>query len=75
MKKLYRSKKNRWITGLCGGIGEYFDIDPIIIRIVAVLLEFSIVGLIAYFLLSYFVPEQPEKNGENVVEGEFKSAE
>ena len=57
MKKLHRSKKNRWLTGLCGGLGEYFNIDPIIIRIVAVLLELSILGLIAYFLLSYYVPE------------------
>jgi phage shock protein C len=32
-KKLYRSKKNRKIAGVCGGIAEYFDIDPIIVRL------------------------------------------
>ena len=70
MKKLHRSKKNRWLTGLCGGLGEYFNIDPIIIRIVAVLLELSILGLIAYFLLSYYVPED-----DGVIEAQSTDAD
>ncbi|MBP3581102.1 MAG: PspC domain-containing protein [Clostridia bacterium] len=74
MKKLYRSKNNRWFTGLCGGLGEYFGIDPIIIRIVAALLEFSILGLIAYFIVSYYVPEQPDDENEPV-KAEFENIE
>ncbi len=74
MKKLYRSKSNRWFTGLCGGLGEYFGIDPIIIRIVAALLEFSVLGLIAYFIISYYVPEQPEDENEPV-KAEFENTE
>jgi phage shock protein PspC (stress-responsive transcriptional regulator) len=34
MKKLYRSEKDRKVAGVCGGLGEYFDIDPVIPRIV-----------------------------------------
>jgi len=41
MKKiLYRSKKNRVVGGVCGGIGEYFDIDPTLIRLLAILAFF-----------------------------------
>ena len=50
-KKLYRSKKNCVIGGVCGGIGEYFDIDPIIIRLLVVLIFFmGGAGLIAYII-------------------------
>lgn len=36
MKKLYRSKENKILAGIFGGIGEYFDIDPVLLRVVAV---------------------------------------
>jgi len=74
MKKLYRSKENRWLTGLCGGLGEYFGIDPIIIRIVAVLLELSIFGLIAYFLISYYVPEKSAEQKQECLDCDNKDA-
>lgn len=38
-KKLYRSNKDAKIAGICGGIGEYFEIDPTIVRIIALLLS------------------------------------
>ena len=60
MNRLYRSRKSRWFTGLCGGIGEYFGINPTVIRIAALLLELSPFGVIAYFLVSYFVPLSTE---------------
>ena len=37
MKRLYRSRKDKIIAGVCGGIAEYFNIDPVIIRIIAVM--------------------------------------
>ena len=37
-KKLYRSRKNRMLCGVCGGIGEYLNIDPTLVRLLAVLL-------------------------------------
>ena len=66
LKRVYRSKKNRWLTGLCGGLGEFFGIDANIVRLVAVLLECSVLGFIAYFIVSYYVPEQPDCEKEPV---------
>lgn len=43
-KKLYRSRKNRMLCGVCGGIGEYLNIDPTLVRLLAVLLGCSGMG-------------------------------
>jgi phage shock protein PspC (stress-responsive transcriptional regulator) len=57
-KRLYRSTTNRKIAGVCGGLGEYFDVDPTIIRIVWVALALGAgVGLIAYIIFWIVVPE------------------
>lgn len=59
-KKLYRSRKNRIIAGVCGGLGEYFSIDPIVVRIVFVLLLFfNGLGLILYLIFLVVVPLKP----------------
>ena len=58
-KKLYRSKKNRVIAGVCGGIGEYFNVDPTLIRllwIIFLLLAGS--GIIAYIIAWIIIPEE-----------------
>jgi len=61
-KKLYRSKKNRMIAGVCGGLGEYFNIDPTIMRLAAVALIFaSGAGLIAYIIGWIIIPERKEE--------------
>lgn len=58
-KKLYRSKQNKVIAGICGGIGNYFDIDPIIIRILLVVAAFSGgVGLLVYFIAWIIIPKE-----------------
>ena len=62
MKKLYRSKDNKIFTGIIGGLGEYLNIDPVVLRIIFVLLIcFSgfFPGIIAYFLMMIIVPEKP----------------
>jgi phage shock protein PspC (stress-responsive transcriptional regulator) len=60
-KKLHRSKKNRKIAGVCGGIAEYFDIDPIIVRLITLILVLSAGGgLIAYIIAWIVIPEEPE---------------
>ncbi|MCJ7443233.1 MAG: PspC domain-containing protein [Methanotrichaceae archaeon] len=60
-KKLYRSKKDRKIAGVCGGIAEYFNIDPIIIRLLTLILVLSVgAGLIAYIIAWIFIPEEPD---------------
>lgn len=57
-KRLFRSTTDRKIAGVCGGMGEYFDIDPVIIRIIWVALVFGAgIGLLAYIIAWLIVPE------------------
>lgn len=56
-KKLYRSRSNRKICGVCGGIGEYINIDPTVIRLLWIFLGFFWVGIVAYILAVIVVPE------------------
>lgn len=63
-KKLYRSRKDRILGGVCGGLGQYFDIDPILVRIVFVLLVLADgAGLLIYLILLIVIPQEP---GEEV---------
>lgn len=60
MKKLYRSRQNRMLGGVCGGIAEYFNIDPVIVRVVAV--AFFFMGgsaLLAYIIGLIIIPNEP----------------
>lgn len=60
-KRLYRSRKDCVIAGVCGGIAEHFDIDPTLVRIVAVISIFiNGIGLIAYIIGWIFIPQSPE---------------
>lgn len=61
-KKLYRSRSDRMLTGLCGGIAAYFNIDSTLVRIAFVILEFMTAGLliIGYIIVAIIVPKQPE---------------
>ena len=61
-QKLYRSRTDRMIWGVCGGLAKYFDIDPTIVRVVAVLLIFANgFGLLAYLVLAIVVPIEGSK--------------
>lgn len=57
-KKLYRSRSNRMICGVCGGIGAYFNIDPTIIRLVWAILACAGVGIVAYIIAAIVIPEE-----------------
>ncbi len=60
MKRLYKSRQNKVIAGVCGGIGEYLNVDPLLIRIIAVIFFFA--GgftLLAYILGMIVIPSQP----------------
>ena len=59
MKRLYRSKKDRMLGGVCAGLGEHFDIDPTVIRLVwAVITVISIgTGVLVYILAWILIPE------------------
>ena len=59
-KKLYRSLDDRKIAGICGGLGEYFDIDPTIIRLLWVSMVLAVgTGVLAYILAWIIVPQEP----------------
>ena len=80
-KKLYRSKTNRVIFGVCGGLGEYFETDPLIVRILFVVLSLvNGAGIIAYLILAVVVPEdekekKAKKSGNTVEEVQEKTQE
>lgn len=57
--KLFRSRNDRVIAGICGGLGMYFNIDPVIIRILWVILSFSGGGILAYIICIFVIPEEP----------------
>lgn len=60
VKRLYRSRQQRILAGVCGGIAEYFEIDPVLVRILWVLLLFAAgTGLVAYLIAWLIVPEAP----------------
>ena len=58
-KRLYRLRNNRIFCGVCGGIGEYMNVDPNVIRIIAVLLGCTGTGLVAYIIGAIILPEKP----------------
>lgn len=61
-KKLYRSKRDKKICGVCGGFAEYFDIDVTIVRLLAAaLVIFAGGGLLAYIIAALVMPENPNE--------------
>lgn len=60
-KRLYRSREHKVIAGVCGGIAEYFNIDPVIIRVIAVLLLLpgGLPGFVPYVVLWIIIPKHP----------------
>jgi phage shock protein C len=62
-KKLYRSDDNKILLGICGGIGEYFNIDPVIARLILVVLIFlGFSGIFAYIVAAFIIPKKPSTN-------------
>ncbi len=60
-RKLFRSRKNRLFLGVCAGLGEYYRIDPVAVRVIMVLITVVssfIPGIIAYFILALIIPLQ-----------------
>jgi phage shock protein C len=61
-KKLYRSRTKRALSGVCGGLEDYFEIDVTIIRLVWVLISImsgGFPGVVAYVIAVFIIPEQP----------------
>lgn len=59
MRRLYRSRQERKLAGVCGGLGVYFDLDPVFLRLVFLLsILFGGLGVLAYLVMWILVPEQ-----------------
>ncbi len=60
-KRLYKIEKGKKLCGVCGGIAEYFDIDPTVIRLLWVLLVFCVgTGILAYIVAAIIMPTKSE---------------
>lgn len=62
MKKLYRVREGKMLGGVCAGIGEYFEVDPTLVRLVFVLaaLITGVIPVLIFYVLAWFiVPEKP----------------
>jgi len=60
VKRLYRSEKDRMIGGVCGGLAEYFELDPVLIRVIAIILFFIGGGFLAYIILWIIMPSKSD---------------
>ncbi|MBQ8610192.1 MAG: PspC domain-containing protein [Oscillospiraceae bacterium] len=59
-KRLYKARGHRMLCGVCGGIAEYFNIDPTLVRLGAVVLAFAVGGgVLAYIIAAVIIPEPP----------------
>lgn len=63
-KRLYRSTDEKMIAGVCGGIAEYFNIDPVLVRLgfVLLLLPGGLPGFLPYVIMWIVVPQKPAGN-------------
>ncbi len=67
-KKIYRSSENKIIFGVCGGLSEYFEVDPLLIRALFILLFFSGPGIFLYLILTILMPLEDKKNKKTIKE-------
>lgn len=59
-RKLFRSNSNKMLCGVCGGIGEYLNIDPTLVRLIWAILACSGTGILVYFIAAIIIPQEPE---------------
>jgi phage shock protein PspC (stress-responsive transcriptional regulator) len=69
MKRLYRSRKERILGGICGGLGEHLDVDPTIIRLVWVVVTLLSLGtgILVYGIAWIIVPESPDESSPGTI--------
>lgn len=58
-RRLYRSRTDRMLGGVAGGLGDYFGVDPVLVRLAWVALAFAGIGVLAYIVAWIIVPEEP----------------
>ena len=61
-KRLYKSRNNKIISGICGGIAEYLNIDPTIVRLLWIVFTFAGgAGILAYIICIFVFPDNPNQ--------------
>jgi phage shock protein C len=77
MKRLYRSENDKIVCGVCGGVAEYYNIDPSLVRIGVVvgsiILGAGIGGLIAYLSAAAIIPSKNNVNNDNDTDTDAES--
>lgn len=69
MQRLYKSDKDKVFDGVCGGIGEYLQIDPVLVRLLWILLVvFGGTGVVAYVVAMFIIPKRPVREAPEEVE-------
>lgn len=59
-KRLYRSRTDRKLAGVCGGIAERYDFDPSIVRLIWIIMTFvGGIGLLPYIIAAIVIPDEP----------------
>lgn len=74
-KKLYRSTVNKKLLGVCGGIANYFGVDPTLVRLIwGLTIVFAGVGILAYLICAVVIPNPPAGYAEYISDGgKFKN--
>lgn len=74
MKRLYRKRNEKILAGVCAGLGDYFGVDPTIVRIIFLILVFAgLGGVLVYIILWIITPEEPLVSEETIdVQGKEK---
>ncbi len=64
MKNLYKSEDNKVFSGILGGLGEYYGIDPVLLRAGYIFVSFItgiVPGILAYFICGFIIPKKPKQ--------------
>lgn len=61
-KRLYKSRTDRKVSGVCGGLGKYFNIDSTLIRIIWALFALTGSGILVYIICALVIPDEPYEN-------------
>lgn len=66
-KKLYRSQKDKMISGVCGGLAQYLDIDPTLVRLIFVALSFltAFLPMVLFYIVAWIIIPAPPKENIN----------
>ena len=66
-KKLYRSVTDRKVAGVCGGVANYLNMDPTVVRVLWTIISLpGLFGVIAYIVCAFIIPEEPT----NIIDAE-----